>query len=323
MTKPRKPDNEEERLAELVSLDILDREADERFDRITRLAQRLFNVPSAVITLIDSDRTWYLSKQGVSDSESPRDESFCAHAILGSDLMVIPDASKDSRLFDNPSVMAAPGVRFYAGATITGPQGMKLGTLCVFDATPRDLSVEDQGSLRDLAGMVEGEIAALTLAVTDELTGLSNRRGFELSAGTLLEVCRHRGLNAALLYLDLDHFKEINDTHGHEEGDTALVQFAQHLAATFRNSDVIARYGGDEFLVFLADTGDPTLALARLEAILASRNAHPMNRYPMAVSIGSAVFTGDPDDTLDSLLNRADHEMYEVKRRHHEEQRPD
>ena len=319
MTKPRVPDNEDERLAELISLDILDREADERFDRITRLAQRLFDVPSVLITLIDRDRNWYLSTQGYDVKQSPREESFCAHAILGDDLLVVPDATLDPRFFDNPSGVADPGVRFYAGATITGPRGMKLGTLCVFDDKPRELSAEDAGSLQDLAGMVEGEIASLTLAVTDELTGLSNRRGFELSAGTLLEVCRHRELMAALVYFDLDDFKEINDSYGHDEGDAALVQFAQHLAATFRNSDIIARYGGDEFLVFLADTGDPTVALNRLEAILTSRNAHPMNRYPMAVSIGSAVFRGDGAATLDSLLNRADHAMYEVKRRHHDQ----
>lgn len=316
------PENEDERLEELVSLGLLDRDADERFDRITRLAQRLFDVPSAVISLIDRDRSWYLSKQGISEEESPRDQSFCAYAILGNDLMVVPDASKDPRFFDNPNVTTDPGIRFYAGATISGPTGMKLGTLCVFDDVARELSREDAGSLVDLAGMIEGEIKALTLAVTDELTGLSNRRGFELSARALLEVCRRRELQAVLVYFDLDDFKTINDSFGHDEGDAALVQFAQHLEATFRNSDIIARYGGDEFLVFLADTGDATLALGRLEAILVSRNAHPMNKYPLAVSIGTAVFSGDPLDTLDSLLTRADQAMYEVKRRHHAQEDP-
>jgi diguanylate cyclase (GGDEF)-like protein len=318
VTKPQRPDDEQERLAELVSLDILDRPADERFDRITRLAQRLFDVPSAIITLVDRDRNWFLSKQGYDEDEASRDESFCAHAILGDDLMVVRDASKDPRFFDNPSVVADPGVRFYAGATIAGPGGSKLGTLCVFDEQPREISAADAGSLRDLAGMVEGEIAALTLAVTDDLTGLSNRRGFELSAARLLEVCRHRGVRATLLYLDLDDFKTINDAFGHDEGDAALVQFAGHLGATFRNSDVIARYGGDEFVVFLADSGDPSSVLGRLEEILLSRNAHPMNRYPMVVSIGTAVFTGDPEETLESLLGRADQAMFDVKRRHHE-----
>ncbi len=283
------------------------------------MAQRLFEVPSAVISLIDRDRSWYLSKQGTLGQQSARDESFCAHAILGDDLLIVPDASLDPRFSDNPSVIADHGVRFYAGANIAGPRGMKLGTLCVFDDVPRDMSLEDASILRDLASMVESEIAALTLAVTDELTGLSNRRGFELSAGSLLEVCRRRDLQAALLYFDLDNFKSINDTFGHDEGDAALVQFAQHLVDTFRTSDVVARYGGDEFIVFMADTGDPSLALARLEAILVSRNAHPMNRYPTMVSIGTAVFSGDHADTLDSLLTRADQAMYDVKRRHHEE----
>jgi diguanylate cyclase (GGDEF)-like protein len=319
MMTPAKPENEDERLAELRSLSLLDSDPDERFDRITRLAQRLFDVPSAVISLVDSDRTWYLSKQGYDGVETSREESFCAYAILGHDVMQVPDATKDERFADNPYVLENPGVRFYAGCNIAGPHGSVLGTLCIFDTEAKVLSSEDTSSLRDLAGMVESEIATLQLAASDPLTGLSNRRGFELSATMLLEVCRHRGIKATLLFFDLDDFKSINDTYGHEEGDEALKQFAKHLQSTFRNSDIVARYGGDEFVVLLANAGDPSLALGRLQQDLLSRNLHPTTRYPLNVAIGSAVFDGAENDTLSELLERADKAMYDDKRRHQED----
>jgi diguanylate cyclase (GGDEF)-like protein len=318
MIAPKKPDNEAERLAELRSLGLLDSEPQERFNRVTRLTQRLLNVPSAVITLVDEDRNWYLSKQGLDNTGALRQDSFCGHAILGTEIMQVADASKDERFFDNPFVTGKMGVRFYAGCPIAGPNGSILGTLCVFDSQPRVLSAEDLQSLRDLADMVEGEIAALNLATTDALTGLGNRRGFELSASSLLEVCRHRKVKATLLFFDLDEFKLVNDTYGHDTGDEALVEFTKLLQTTFRNSDIIARYGGDEFMVLLADTGDPTLALERLESFLGSRNSHPSSGYPLGFSVGKSVLEPRGEESLEQLIEQADASMYEMKRRHQE-----
>jgi diguanylate cyclase (GGDEF)-like protein len=318
MSAPAKPANEKERLGELRSLGLLDSEPQERFNRVTRLTQRLLNVPTAVITLVDDDRNWYLSRQGLDNTGASRDDSFCGHAILSSDVMQVADATKDERFFDNPFVTGKPGLRFYAGCPIVGPNGSILGTLCVFDSQPRVLSEDDIASLRDLAHMVESEVVALELAVTDALTGVANRRGFELSAASLLEVCRHRDIRATLLFFDLDGFKEVNDTFGHEAGDQALVEFAKLLQTTFRNSDIIARYGGDEFVVLLADTGDPSLALERLQAFLVSRNAHPASGYPLGFSVGKTVLDSTSEASLDELIVQADTSMYEMKATHRE-----
>jgi diguanylate cyclase (GGDEF)-like protein len=316
MSAPVKPGNETDRLSELRSLGILDSEPAERFNRVTRLAQRLLNVPSAVITLVDEDRNWYLSQQGLDNTGTSRDDSFCAHAILGNDILEVPDATRDERFYDNPFVTGKTGLRFYAGCPIVGPKGSVLGTLCVFDTQPRVLSADDASSLRDLARMVESEIIALDLAVTDPLTGVGNRRGFELSAPSLLEVCRRRRLRATVLFFDLDEFKSLNDSFGHEAGDAALVEFAKLLQTTFRNSDIIARYGGDEFVVLLADTGDPTLALERFQAFLVSRNAHPSSSYPLGFSVGTTVIDPTADIALDEMIALANASMYEMKRAH-------
>ena len=312
---PAEPFDEAARLAELRSLGLLDTDAEERFDRVTRLAQRLFDVPIALVSLVDHDRQWFKSRQGLDATETPRDVSFCGHAILGDDVMNIPDATDDPRFSDNPLVRADPHIRFYAGCPIVGPSGGKIGTLCIIDRNPRRLEERDFASLRDLAGMVEQELAALALATVDQLTGLANRRGFELAAARILQVCRRRDAAATLLYADLDGFKPINDTYGHDEGDRALVEFARLLDSTFRGSDVIARLGGDEFAVLLTGTPNPESASDRLERALELRNETSSSPYRLAASLGSSVLASGSDETIDELLRRADSTMYVAKRK--------
>ena len=163
MVKAQLPADEAQRLAALRALKILDTPAEERFDRITRLAQRLFDVPIVLITLIDADRQWVKSCHGVSRSETSRDVSFCAHAILGDDTLVIPDAQVDPRFADNPWVTGEPYMRFYAGHPLSDPSGHKLGTLCIVDRRPRTLSEDDLAALRDLASLVEHELNRVEL----------------------------------------------------------------------------------------------------------------------------------------------------------------
>lgn len=310
MVKPETPTNEAERLKELRSLGLLDRAGEERFDRITRLAQRLFGVSTALVRLVDNDRQWFKSRVGLNVAETSRDISFCGHAILSDDVMMVPDATKDERFSDNPLVVGSPDIRFYAGCPIAGPGGAKLGTLCLIDQHPRELSVEELQSLRDLAEMVENEIATSNLAVTDPLTGLGNRRGFEMAASIVLEINRRRSTDSVLLYFDLDKFKLVNDTFSHAEGDHALREFADLLRSVFRMSDVIARLGGDEFVVLLSGTGEYQVAIDRFNRKLDTRNESGVHLYRLEVSVGVATLPPAENETLDALLRRADEAMY-------------
>jgi PAS domain S-box-containing protein len=165
MNAPLPPD-EKDRLQTLRGLGLLDTEAEERYDRITRLAQTLFDVPITLISLVDSDRQWFKSKQGLDVEETAREVSFCAHAILGSEVFEVPDATKDERFQDNPLVTAPPDIRFYAGAPIAAPDGRKIGTLCLIDRRPRSLSAEQKRILKDLSTLVENEIAAAEMSKT-------------------------------------------------------------------------------------------------------------------------------------------------------------
>lgn len=165
MKTPDLPTNERARQTALDHLRILDTPQEERFDRLTRIAARLLDAPIALISLIDRDRQWFKSCVGLGVSETPRGISFCGHAILGRQQLVIEDTREDERFFDNPLVTGDPHIRFYAGTPLHSADGHALGTLCVIDRKPRTLSAEDRQFLRDLADCVEEQISARELAI--------------------------------------------------------------------------------------------------------------------------------------------------------------
>jgi PAS domain S-box-containing protein len=149
--KPPIPANEAERLAALHEYHILDTLPEQAYDDITLLASQLCGTPIALITLIDARRQWFKSRRGLEEQETSRDVSFCAHAILETDLVEVPDTTKDRRFADNPYVTSGRMFRFYAAAPLVTPDGQTLGTLCVMDLVPRRLSAEQQVGLRALA----------------------------------------------------------------------------------------------------------------------------------------------------------------------------
>jgi PAS domain S-box-containing protein len=152
---------EDDRIAALMALNVLDTPAEPRFDRITSLAASIFDVPIALVSLVDSQRQWFKSRLGLDACETDRDIAFCSHAIAlpQGAVMVVPDAAADPRFADNPLVLGPPHVRFYAGAVLTGKGGHNLGTLCVIDSKPRpDFDAARESQLRGLAAVVVDEL---------------------------------------------------------------------------------------------------------------------------------------------------------------------
>ncbi len=204
-----KPDGDAQRLQALQQLSILDTEADERFDRITRIAARLLGVPIVAVSLVDEDRQWFKSIQGLDVSETGRDISFCGHAIYSDQgLFVVDDAQQDSRFSDNPLVAGLPGIRFYAGGPVHTTTGEAVGTLCVIDTEPRTFTDEQRRLLRDLADMVQSEIRS------HEVGGLqrevSERREAEISASEQEQ--RIRSLYAVAAQTSTTTQEQLNDT---------------------------------------------------------------------------------------------------------------
>lgn len=316
LKKPDLPANEAQRLFALRSLNVLDTPNEERFDRITRMAQRLFNVDIAVVSLVDTNRQWFKSCIGLDATETSRDVSFCGHAILDDAVMVIENALEDERFRDNPLVLDEPKIRFYAGCPLKAMDGSKLGTLCLIDTEPRVFSDADKMSLKDLASMVESELVAIDLATQDELTGILNRRGFVMLAQHGLNMCVRENLPAVLVFFDLNRFKPINDQFGHIEGDRALTLFSNELTRVVRKVDLCARLGGDEFVVLLADADKQHAEsiLRRLSQNLSRVASEFQLRYAIDFSHGLVLFDPDRHNSLDALLIDGDRLMYQMKR---------
>jgi two-component system sensor histidine kinase/response regulator len=182
MLEPRIPLDEKERLQDLCNLLVLNTVPEERFDRVTRCAQRLFGVATTLISLVDSDRQWFKSRQGLDVTETPRNISFCGHAILSDLPFIVEDASIDSRFTDNPLVAGPLHLRFYAGMPLHGPLGYKIGTLCLIDYAPRTFNDADAKSLRDLAAWAELELNSQTLS-----NAIFTSRENELRLSTVLD----------------------------------------------------------------------------------------------------------------------------------------
>jgi diguanylate cyclase (GGDEF)-like protein len=310
------PKNEDIRVAALRSLDILDTEPEERFDRLTRIAKRLFGVPIALVSFVDINRQWFKSCQGIELTEMLRNISFCGHTILGDDILIISDTLLDDRFYDNPLVINEPRIRFYAGVPLIISSEIRVGTLCLIDREPRILSEEDQELLRDLGQMAVQDLTLVQLATIDELTQISNRRGFSALALHALNLCKRMNRPASLFFFDLDFFKEINDRFGHAEGDIALINFSKILKDAFRESDVVGRLGGDEFVALLtnANQSETALILHRLEQLLEFNNKNSSRGYEIAYSVGVVAFDPIKHQSINDLLADGDRLMYEQKR---------
>lgn len=313
MIAPLMTKDEPMRLAALFATHLLDSEVEQRFERITRLAQTLFDVPIVAVSLVDEDRQWFKSRIGLGVSETPRAMSFCGHAIHSSEIMIVQDACTDARFVDNPLVTGDPTIRFYAGCPISSPDGFNLGTLCLIDSKPRDLTEAQASVLRDLAALVEAEIATKTMAVMDELTGLINRRGFLLHGERVMAHCKRSQEPVGVMMIDVDNLKTLNDLFGHAAGDEMLRGTAKFLSETFRGADLPARLGGDEFAVLLpsARPESPTTVIERLERELERYNGAAAQE--LSLSAGIAFAQVGSEYCLRDVLDFADQQMFARK----------
>jgi len=474
MKAPLSP-NETQRLEALRRYKILDTLPEQDFDDLTLLAQQICQVPIALISLVDESRQWFKSRVGVSHTETPLEYAFCPYAILDpSEMLVVQDAQQDPRFAESPRVTGGPKIRFYAGAPLVTPDGLALGTLCVIDNVPRDLTAEQKAALRSLSRIVisqlelrrnlaahlqlkdqlqslnaslehkveartrdlriaatafesqeslmitdadgvilrvnraftectgyaseeavgmtprllksgrhdaeyyetlwgtllrtgkwqgeiwdrrkNGEVYPSLLTITavrdnngvithfvgshiditdrklaeekiqhlafyDTLTGLPNRRLLFDRLQQALASSARVGRAGALLFIDLDNFKNLNDTLGHLFGDILLLQVAQRLLSCVREGDTVARLGGDEFVVMLVDlSGQPIEAAAQTEtigekilAILSKPYRLDVHEHLSTASIGATLFS-DHLTSVDELMKQADIAMYQAKK---------
>jgi PAS domain S-box/diguanylate cyclase (GGDEF) domain len=446
MIAPATPANEKDRVAALHAAAVLDTDPEEDFDGVARLAAAICETPIARVSLVDSDRQFYKScVAGDAGEGTPRDISFCGHAILEEDLFIVEDTLADERFADNPLVLGEDQIRFYAGAPLITREGHALGSLCVIDHKPRHLSDAQQDALRTLASQVVsqlelrqrvhllkasdvrfqtlsdsapigifetdadgtctfinaylcdligisaamaignnwvqaihpgdrqkvfsgwmgsvasdddfsgdyrlqgrdgdgvwvhgsavpildgyGEVAGFlgtclditnrkteeeerkeqitkieTMAHTDALTGLPNRRWWDGELRTVLARAVGDASKLCVAIIDIDRFKAYNDEHGHPAGDRLLRTAAAAWQGTLRGGDTIARYGGEEFAVILPGC-DESDALPIVEQL--------RKETPMGQSVSAGMATWEPWESPKALVERADAALYEAKR---------
>ena len=305
--------DESARLAALHALGLLgDPDVEARFAPFARIAGHALSMPVSLVTMIDEDVQHFSCAIGTDLVEARREDSFCTHAIAEpTPVTVVPDTLADRRFARLPVVVGEPHIRFYAGAPIAAPSGHQIGTLCVLDVEPRDITADDVRTLRDLADLAEKELAHSVVAHSDVLTEVANRRAFEEAAARLLALGVRRSDPVTVLFGDLDELKLANDRHGHAHGDALLRRAAEVMTACTRGTDLVARLGGDEFAILLYDA-DEREARRVVDAI-DGRLGELVDEGspPLSISFGSA--TARPDDTLDTLLARADEAMYRAK----------
>ena len=301
MQEARLPENESSRVAALHRLGILDTPREDRFDRYTRITARIFDIPIALISLVDRNRQWFKSAEGFNGNETPRSISFCGHAIVGDDVFEVRNARRDPRFRDNPLVLGPPRIRFYAGAPLEAPDGHRLGTLCIIDSVPRQLSDDEKTMLKKLADMVVDEMTKCV----DTKAHWSGRAAQEITGAEFFaSIPEERGLSVLLFDIDdvLSSHDDMNP--GMSPGEI----FAQILHEHFPTARSIAHIGDYHFCVLLkADKNfDEVRAINHLcskaKELLCFADGHDF----LTPFVGRILYNSNKYASVDDMLRDAD-----------------
>lgn len=329
------PFNEAERLASLRKMLLLSTPDEEAFDRVTRTAQRLFNVPIALVSLVDDSRQWFKSCIGLPVRETGRDVSFCGHAIMHDEILVVENTALDPRFFDNPLVSGAPHVAFYAGRPLHNAERHRVGTLCVIDRKPRAFGPADRLALNDLGHWVEhifynrelGEAEKAMLGELDEArrAGLLDPRMNIWNRGAAMQMLEREAWRAlrnhsplSVLIVDIDDFAQVGELYGQPAADAVQSEFAKRLRSLIRPYDSIGRGGDDEFVVILPDT-DAVQAMQIARRLSQAAAAAPFLAADAAIALSASIgcYTAtfvDATPTHTELLQRAESALQQARR---------
>jgi diguanylate cyclase (GGDEF)-like protein len=321
------------RLAELHALSMFYTPLEGRFDRLTRLAQRAIGAPAAAIALLHNGKLWFKSVQGWNIQELDLEHSFCSRVISTNAPVIVEDTRLDTEFSHHPLVERSPKFRFYAGSPLLDGNRMPVGTLAVYDTKPRRFSPGDVQALRDLTDLVQRELSAAEIcdaqaqlvakldlarrsAMIDGLTRVWNRHSAQELLGVAMAQAEREDTVLGVCMIDVDRFKTINDTHGHQVGDQVLRKVASTIASSVREGDAVCRYGGDEFLVVLQRT-----SREELERI-AERIEERVSEFPIktrsgpvtiSISTGVALRSTGRRISSEDLVELADQQLYRAK----------
>ncbi|MCP9799555.1 GAF domain-containing protein [Synechococcus sp. RedBA-s] len=298
------PADEEERLRSLERTLLLDSESDADLDRITTLASETLDTPIALISLVDRERQWFLSKVGLQASQTPRSMAFCAHAITQGSTLVVPDALDDPRFNTNPLVVSEPNIRFYAGAQLRPQDGQPLGTLCVIDRTPRQFSPRQLRWLQLFSEQVSREIELRQRLARCPITGFFNRSSFEMLCQKEFERARRTHGTLTLLLLRVENLDQVRGLAEATAPDGLVGELAERFSALAAESDLLGRYADACFAMLLVGA-----STEREQAVSDTlRGASVRSLHPQLL-IGLSRLDAEDLSAVD-LLIRADNALF-------------
>lgn len=322
MIPPPAIPNEGERLAALEESGLLFSPAEERFDRITRLASHVLEAPMAMVSLVGDTRQWFKSAQGLQASETPREVAFCAHAIAAGSALVVEDAATDARFADNPLVTGEPRVRAYAGSVIRSPQGLPLGTLCVVDSKPRKFSEEELARLADLAAIAEAEIArAASGPQAQYVRGLdeaSRRERLDAESHLLNDQaiaellmrqasrCEQEGGCFSVVVLRIAQYEALASRLGAGAAGEMVREAGSLVLRALAPGEVLGRYDADALLVIVPGADEPA-ANSRAQRLREAVTSKPVKagRLSLHLAANAAAKSWSPGASLAAMLEEA------------------
>jgi len=305
-------------------------------NQTARMAALAFDMPMVMVSLNQRYRDWFQARIGIPQGSARAVENFCSLAQLSQSAFVVEDVRNEPYFAKEAAITGAPNLCFFAGAPLRNPHGQRFGTLCLMDTKPRSLSSREASLLasmaliisndiclrsagryavRDLIGAEREKCELYDLATTDELTSALNRRSFfYLADREMRRRARHR-TNLSVIMLDIDHFKKVNDVHGHAVGDEVIERLSKVISDTVRDEDIFGRLGGEEFGIVLPDTNTKGAAVLaerlRKSAAALSFEANG-EAFQISISLGiSEPGFSEPDIT--QALDRADQALYRAK----------
>jgi diguanylate cyclase (GGDEF)-like protein len=281
-----------------------------QFDRITRTACRLFNVPQALVSIVERDLEWFKTVPGLTIDDSGKTQSFSSWVVATGKPFIVPDTQKNRYLANDPLVVDAPRIRFFAGYPLYLGPGLIVGSLCLMDQIPRQLSEVEEESLADMAGLAEAELRALSLArmqanlrdelsaaekrtMTDPVTGCWTKTGIMEVMNRELRAAALAGTKVGLLLVEFAGLARINQQHGLAAGDFALARWAQTLRAAMPDDVPVGNMGGARFLVMLS--GRDAQRVSMFANSINTLNANASDAVDgtfTGVTVGRALFDG-------------------------------
>lgn len=309
-----KLDDETGRIKALTRLDAQTYSSEASFKLITGLLQLMLGMEMVTISLITEDKQILKARQGLDLAETSRDNAFCNIAIRRYEPLIIEDTHQNPHVRDNPFVTGPPHLRSYIGAPLTSSDGYNLGTICAFESKPRRFTSSETDIVKKCADLVMNQMELRSQASRDFLTKVYNRRSFVSALDNELARLRRSKGTSVVAFLDIDHFKQVNDQFGHPVGDRVLQEFAGVVEAQCRQNDLVARLGGEEFAVLLTDTDiDSARAWANRLRTKVAETRFNGNELRLTVSVGLAV-VDETQMASDAISNLADKALYEAKR---------